>query len=259
MKENRIVSLFERKQKDVLNIYFTAGFPALESTSSVIASLEKSGVDLIELGMPYSDPLADGTTIQNSSQVALKNGMNLPLLFDQIKSIRHTAEVPLVLMGYYNQVLQYGVEKFVHKAVEVGVDGMILPDLPMDIYEKKYKQLFEECNMTISFLITPHTSEERIRQADRLSTAFLYIISQSSITGTSSDISQDQLLYFDRIAQLKLKSPALIGFGIHDNETFMSACKHANGAIIGSAFIRHLENAANMNQDISDFVKQIRG
>lgn len=256
--KNRIRELILEKGGDILNVYFTAGYPSLNDTVDTIINLEKNGVDLIELGMPYSDPLADGLTIQQSSEKALKNGMNLEILFHQIVEARKTASIPIIMMGYFNQLLQYGIEKFLIKAAEAGVDGMIIPDLPMYIYESEYQNIYEENNMSISFLISPMTSEERIRQADKLSSAFIYVVSQSSITGKSNDISTQQREYFTRIKKMNLQSPTLIGFGIHDKNSYQIATNYSHGAIIGSAFIRALDNGDNLDTNISSFIKTIR-
>ncbi len=252
-----IRNTIDQKGKEILNVYCTAGYPHLDSTVTVLKSLSEEGVDLIELGMPYSDPLADGETIQKSSQVALQNGLTLNILFEQVKEARQHTQVPIIAMGYYNQMLQYGVEKFLSKAHQSGIQGMIIPDLPMDIYEKKYANLFQEYNMEISFLITPLTSDERIKQADRLSSAFIYVVSQTSITGKKGEIQLHQKEYFERIAQMNLHSPRLIGFGIHDKTTYNTACKYSHGAIIGSAFIRALSEG-DMEASISNFITSIR-
>jgi len=226
---NRIKRLFEKKQSKVLNIYTTAGFPNLGDTVNVVLTLDKAGVDIIELGMPFSDPMADGETIQLSSAKALKNGMTLDLLFDQVKQIRKESSIPIVLMGYLNQWLQYGEEKFLQACAEAGVDGLIIPDLPMEIYESEYKSQIEKHNLGFSFLVTPQTSDERILKADKLSSnSFLYVVSQASITGGSKDIHQTQIDYFRRLEKLSLKTPRLIGFGIHDKATFDKACQYAN-------------------------------
>ena len=238
---NRLTQLFQRKPTDVLNIYFTAGYPALDSTVPVITSLSEAGADLIEIGMPYSDPMADGETIQLSSQRALKNGMTLKLLFEQIAAARRLTQVPLVLMGYYNQVMQYGAERFVQQAAAAGIDGLILPDLPAFEYQREFRQLAEATGLQVSFLITPQTADDRIREIAASSDGFLYVVSSSSITGGSAQISDRQRAYFDRIAALELPNPKLIGFGISDAATFRTACEYFNGAIIGSAFIRALE------------------
>ncbi len=236
---NKVSSVFGNHKK-ILNVYITAGYPQLESTIDLITKLDNAGIDLIEVGMPYSDPLADGTTIQQSSEIALKNGINLLILFDQLKSIKGKISCPLILMGYYNQLLQYGVEPFIVSALEAGVAALIIPDLPMDIYEGEYKKMFETYGMEISFLITPFTTEERIKTADALSSAFVYVVSQTSITGNTSEVQDYQIQYFERIKAMKLKSPRLIGFGIHDKASFDIACNYSDGAIIGSAFIRSL-------------------
>lgn len=255
--ENRLTQLFDRKQNDVLNIYFTAGHPTLHSSVSIIKALEKEGADIIELGIPYSDPMADGLTIQKSSAIALKNGMTLSILFDQIEEARKSVTIPIILMGYYNQMIQFGFDKFLEKAAQVGVDGMIIPDLPMNIYKSDHQASFENNNISHSFLVTPQTSEERIRLADELSSGFIYVVSQSSITGKTGNINDAQLKYFNRINNMSLKNPQLIGFGIHDKETKLRAFKHANGAIIGSAFIRAIDQSENIENSIAAFFNQI--
>ncbi len=256
---NRLEKLFADKQENILNIYFTAGYPGLEDTASIIQSLDKAGVDLIEVGMPYSDPLADGPTIQESGQVALKNGMTLPILFEQIAGIRQHTEIPLVLMGYFNQVMQYGEEAFLAKCREVGVDGLILPDLPLREYETYFQTLVQRFGLSMSFLITPQTSEERIRKVDELSQGFVYMVSNDSITGAKRDITGRQVAYFERINNMQLKNPRLIGFGISNNETFSTACRYANGAIIGSAYIKALAKGGQIEETTSAFVRMIKG
>ncbi len=256
---NRLDQLFKNKEKDILNIYFTAGYPALEDTVKVIVELAEAGTDLIEIGMPYSDPLADGPTIQESGTAALKNGMTLPILFDQIKAARQTTQVPLILMGYFNQVMQYGEEAFFEKCKAVGVDGLILPDLPLDVYETEYKELITAAGLNISFLITPQTDEARIRKVDNLSKGFIYMVSNAAITGAKSGISEEQIAYFKRVAAMNLQNPRLIGFGISNHETFSTACKYAAGAIIGSAFIKALKASTNIQKTIQEFVGMVRG
>ena len=256
---NRLDQLFRHKDKDILNIYFTAGYPNLEDTVQIIVGLAEAGTDLIEIGMPYSDPLADGPTIQESGTQALKNGMNLAILFDQIKAARAHTEVPLVLMGYFNQVMQYGEQAFFDQCKAVGVDGLILPDLPLDVYEQEYKDMIEAAGLHISFLITPQTEEKRIRKVDELSKGFIYMVSNAAITGAKSGISEEQIAYFNRVAQMQLKHPRLIGFGISNHETFSTACQYAAGAIIGSAFIKALAKSSSIQKTTKDFVKQIRG
>lgn len=255
-KMNRLNKLFTNKKSEILNIYFTAGFPNLDDTGTIIKALDNSGADLIELGMPYSDPLADGETIQQSSSKALKNGMQLDILFEQIKEVRTETDIPIMLMGYYNQVIQYGSDKFFDRCKDSGVDGLIIPDIPMDYYESNTKSALEERDLLMTFLVTPETSDERIQQADKLSSAFLYVVSKSSITGGTNELSSNQEAYFKRLDELQLKSPRLIGFGIHDAHTFAKASNNANGAIIGSAFIRMLEKEGI--EGIENFVTSIR-
>jgi len=251
---SRLRQLFEHKKSDVLNIYTTAGYPNLDSTVETVLALEKAGVDIVELGMPYSDPMADGETIQLSSAQALANGMTLDLLFEQVKAIRAQSQIPLVLMGYLNQWMQYGEDRFLAACKDSGIDGLIIPDLPMDIYETEYADKVKAAGLDFSFLVTPQTSDDRIRKADQLSQGFLYVVSQSSITGGSKDIQDSQVTYFNRLKRLQLETPKLIGFGIHDKATFDKACAYANGAIIGSAFIRHLGNGGGA----AEFIAKVR-
>ncbi len=254
---NRLTHLFHTHPKDNLNVYFTAGYPALHDTVPIIRSLAEAGADLIEIGMPYSDPMADGETIQRSSMQALENGMTLKILFEQITEARRDTQVPLVMMGYYNQVMQYGPERFVRAAAAAGVDGLILPDLPVAEYEAEFRGLAEAADLQVTFLITPNTSEERVRQIGKLSTGFLYVVSSSSITGSSQGISPEQEAYFERIRSLELAQPKLIGFGISDAESFRTACRYADGAIIGSAFIRALAGAEDVSAATRAFVRGI--
>lgn len=254
---SRLQQLFERKPADILNVYFTAGYPGLNDTGRIIRALDEAGADLIEIGMPYSDPLADGPTIQESGQQAIQNGMTLPLLFEQVAEVRQHTEIPLVLMGYFNPVMQYGEQRFFDRCAEVGIDGLILPDLPIYEYENFYKEGIQKAGLDISFLITPQTSEDRIRKIDALSTGFVYMVSNSAITGAKSGISEEQITYFERIRALKLECPRLIGFGISSHETFRTACQYANGAIIGSAFIRALGQGLPVAEATHQFVQQI--
>ncbi|MBL4604752.1 MAG: tryptophan synthase subunit alpha [Flavobacteriaceae bacterium] len=252
---NSIKNIFQTKDKNVLSIYFTSGFPTLDDTTKVIQALSESGVDFIEVGLPYSDPLADGPTIQKSSQKALENGINLDIIFDQLMKIKNSNKTPLVLMGYLNQVLKYGEEKFCQKVIECGIDTVILPDLPMIEYENHYKSLFDKYGISNVFLITPHTSEDRIRKIDSYTESFIYMVASSSITGAKGQISEQQIQYFERIKTMNLKSKLIIGFGISDNNTFSKACEYGNGAIIGSAFINCLEK--NGVAVTGDFIKTI--
>ena len=254
---NSIQKIFQKKDKNLLSIYFTCGFPKLNDTTKVISELEESGVDFIEVGLPYSDPLADGPTIQDSSQKALENGVNLDIIFEQLLSIKNTNKTPLILMGYLNQMLKYGEENFCKKVVECGIDTLILPDLPMIEYENHYRELFEKYGLTNVFLITPHTSEERIRKIDSYSKAFIYVVASASVTGAKGKISNNQILYFERIKNMNLQSKLIIGFGISDNKTFVTACKYANGAIIGSSFIKFLTN--NNIEKINNYLYKIQG
>lgn len=255
----RLEKTFNNKKENLLNVYFTAGFPALEDTETIIRSLSESGVDVIEVGMPYSDPMADGPTIQQSGMQALDNGMSVAVLFGQLKKVRSKVDTPLVLMGYFNQMMQFGEESFLAQCQEVGIDGLILPDLPLSVYEAEYQDLFKKYNLAPIFLITPQTSEERIRKIDQLSQGFIYVVSSAAITGNSKEISPEQLAYFQRIENMNLRLPRMIGFGISDHQSFTTACKYADGAIIGSAFIRALENGnKDLDDTIKTFVKGIR-
>ncbi|MEM6628070.1 MAG: tryptophan synthase subunit alpha [Bacteroidota bacterium] len=256
---NRIITLFQQKPKEVLNIYCTAGYPHLEDTPTIIQALAHSGVDLIEIGMPFSDPIADGPTIQASNQQALNNGMTLERLFQQLKGIRDTVEIPMLLMGYINPVLQYGIERFCQDAADTGIDGLILPDVPIYEYEHFYKDLFEQYNLSNIFLISPQTSEERIRKIDELSNGFIYMVSTDSTTGKTGDISASQQAYFERIVGMNLKNPRLIGFGIHNHETYRTACRYSHGAIIGSAFIKAIKDTKDIEGTAREFVGNIRG
>lgn len=246
-----------KEDKKLLSIYFTAGYPALNDTVQIIQDLEKNGVEMIEIGLPFSDPLADGPTIQESSTIALKNGMTTEILFEQLKDIRETVSIPLIVMGYFNPMLQYGVEAFCQKCQEIGIDGIIMPDLPLDVYQEDYEETFKKYDLINIFLITPQTSDERIRQIDEASEGFIYLVSSASVTGSKEGFGNTQTEYFERIASMKLKNPQIVGFGIKDSETFQAATKNTNGAIIGSAFIKHL--TSNGIEGINSFTKGIRG
>lgn len=256
---NRITSIFQSKDKEVLNVYFTAGYPALDDTLPVLRQLEASGVDLIEIGIPFSDPIADGPTIQMSNHQALGNGMNLPKLISQLEGMRAEVSVPVILMGYLNPIMQYGIEKFCASMERIGVDGLIIPDLPMDEYIEFYEPIFKKHGLFNIFLITPQTSQERIRKIDAISQGFIYMVSSASITGAKTGISEAQVAYFERINQMNLENPRLIGFGISDRESFQIASQYAHGAIIGSAFINVLSKAKDLATDIPNFIQQIKG
>lgn len=252
---NRIQAVLSKPGK-LLSIYFTAGFPELEDTVPILRELEAAGADLVEIGLPFSDPLADGPTIQQSSTHALQNGMTTARLFEQLKDIRREVSLPLILMGYFNPVLQYGVEHFCQRCAEVGIDGLILPDLPLDIYEKEYRPVLERHGLSMVFLISPQTSDARIRQIDAASDSFIYMVSSASTTGVQQGFGPAQQAYFERIHSLRLRHPQLVGFGIGDAESFRTATRHAKGAIIGSAFIRLLRQQGIAG--IREFIKGIR-
>ncbi|WP_347373130.1 tryptophan synthase subunit alpha [Aequorivita sp. Q41] len=251
---NRIKQKLSENKK-LCSIYFTAGYPNLEDTVEIIQQLEKNGVDMVEIGLPFSDPLADGPTIQASSQTALKNGMTTNLLFQHLNDIRKTVSIPLILMGYFNPMLQFGVENFCKKCAEIGIDGLILPDLPLAEFEEHYAEIFKKHGLINIFLISPQTSEERIRQIDSASDGFIYMVSSASVTGSSLGFGDAQEAYFQRIASLNLKTPQIVGFGINNTKTFTQATKYAKGAIIGSAFIKMLTKEGI--DGISNFIKKI--
>ena len=244
-----------QENKKLLSIYFTAGYPAISDTVRIIQDLEQTGVDMIEIGLPFSDPLADGPTIQESSTAALKNGMTTEILFEQLKDIRKTVSIPLIVMGYFNPMLQYGVDAFCKKCYEIGIDGIIMPDLPLDVYQADYEATFKKYGLINVFLITPQTSDERIRQIDEASNGFIYMVSSASTTGAQSGFGDEQTSYFERIANMNLKNPQIIGFGISNNDTFTQATKYAKGAIIGSAFVKHVTN--NGVGTIDGFINKI--
>ena len=252
---NRINKVFNKK-KNLLSIYFTAGFPDINDTLKIIKELDKSQVDMIEIGLPFSDPLADGPTIQKSSEKALSNGMTTNLLFDQLKDLRKISEIPVVIMGYFNPILQYGIEKFCSNCKDVGIDGLIIPDLPADIFKKNYKIIFEKYKLNMMFLITPQTSNERINLIDDLSKGFIYMVSSYSVTGAKDSFDKYQIEYFKRIKKMNLSNPLLIGFGISNKKTFQAACQNSNGAIIGSAYIKYIENHGVSKT--RDFIKLIK-
>ena len=252
---NRINQTLNQDKK-LLSIYFTAGFPQLEDTVPILEQLQEADVDMIELGLPFSDPLADGPTIQESSTQALRNGMTTDKLFTQLEGIRARIHIPLIVMGYFNPMMQYGVERFCKRCQEVGIDGLIIPDLPADVYHTQYQSLFQQYGLLNMFLITPQTPDERIRYIDQVSEGFIYMVSSAATTGAQGSFGDTQQHYFQRIADMKLQSKLLVGFGISNAETYQSAVAHSQGAIIGSAFIKHLE--ANGNQSVQAFVKTIR-
>ena len=251
---NRIDRMFQQK-KGILSVYLTAGFPELEDTLPAIRELEKAGVDMIEIGMPFSDPLADGPVLQDCNQKALENGMSLEKLFEQLKDVRRKVNIPLILMGYLNPVMNYGVKAFCQQAKNIGIDGVILPDLPVGEYEMKYRELFSDAGLHMIFLVTPQTSDERMRRISVASSGFLYLVSAASTTGMKKGLRREQLDYFRRVRDMKLEIPCMIGFGISTRGDYLTACKHAEGAIIGSAFMKHISQDGTLSEKIASFVK----
>lgn len=257
-KENQITKLFSQKKKNILSVFYTAGFPKLDDTVSIAQYLEKAGADIIEIGIPFSDPVADGPTIQESNKIALDNGMNVPLLLKQVSEMRKTVKLPIILMGYLNPVLQYGIERFCKDASAAGVDGLILPDMPMDEYITAYKEIFEANELCNTFLISPTTSVDRIRKIDAVTNGFIYAVSATSTTGARGKFSPEQIAYFEKLKGLNLNNPFLIGFGISGKETFATASSYGAGAIVGSAFINLLKDSTNLESDISKFVHEMK-
>jgi tryptophan synthase alpha chain len=252
---NRIDKMFQSEKNKILSVYFTAGYPTFNSVEKIILLLEKNRVDMIELGIPYSDPLADGPVIQETGKIAIANGMTLKQLFIQLKDIREKTDIPLLLMGYFNPILQFGFDLFCRSAEKSGIDGLIIPDLPLPEYEKHYKKMIGTYNLKIIFLITPDTSCQRIKQIDELTNGFIYMVSSSSTTGKRTIFDDDQLSYFARIASMKLRNPVLVGFGIHNRETLDQVYSFCKGAIIGSAFMRELQMNASIEEGIKTFFK----
>lgn len=256
---NRLQKLFAAQKPNLLSIYFTAGYPSINDTVPIIEALEEAGVDFIEIGLPFSDPIADGPTIQESSEIALENGMSTALLFEQIRDIRKKVETPLLIMGYINPIIQFGLENFCNQCHEIGIDGVILPDLPMQEYLEFYKPTFDKYNICNIFLITPVSSDERVKWIDHNSNGFIYMVSSAGTTGARSGVSIEQSAYFSRIKSLRLQNPTIVGFGISDKDSFEKACKDTNGAIIGSAFIKMLKESTQLKNDIIKFIKSIKG
>ena len=252
---NRIIKCLKEKD-NILSIYFTAGYPKLENTSKIIKTLNRSGVDMIEIGLPFSDPLSDGKTIQMSSKIALENGMNTNLLFEQLKDIREEVNIPLIIMGYLNPIFQFGLESFCEKCMSVGIDGLIIPDLPIDIYLNDYKEIFQKFNLLNNFLVTPQTKTSRIRYIDKHSEGFIYVVSSSSITGSTKKFDRESIDYFNKLENMNLSSPRIIGFGISNNENFSIASRYSKGCIVGSAFIKNIEK--NGLESINNFIREIK-
>ena len=255
---NRINHLFSSKEKDLLSIYFCAGHPTLEGTAEVIKTLQDNGVKMVEIGIPFSDPMADGVVIQNAATQALRNGMSLKVLFEQLKDIRKTVTIPLVLMGYLNPIMQFGFEHFCKQCTECGVDGMIIPDLPFQDYQEHYRIIAERYNLRIIMLITPETSEERVREIDEHTDGFIYMVSSASTTGAQQDFDVQKRNYFKRIEEMKLRNPRMVGFGISNKATFKAACEHASGAIIGSRFVTLLEEEKDPQQAITSLLNGLK-
>lgn len=256
---NRIDELIRLKKNRILSVYFTAGYPSVGFTVEIIKSLAKAGADIIEIGIPFSDPLADGPVIQKSSTVALKNGMRLSLLFEQLKWIRKETDVPLILMGYLNPALKYGFENFCSRCADTGIDGIILPDLPPEIFREQYSEIFSKCGLYNILLISPQTGPQRVRYIDTVTQGFIYMVSASSVTGIRRSFTDEQISYFKRISGMNLSHPLMIGFGISDRRAFNDACNYANGAIIGSAFIKMLEEKGTSFRNIKKFIENIKG
>ena len=254
---SRINKLFQSKKKNILNIYCTAGFPQLDSTLEVMKAIQAAGADMIELGMPYSDPLADGPVIQASSSRAIANGMTIARLFDQLRDFRKHIDIPVILMGYMNPVLQFGFESFCKEAAACGIDGLILPDLPIYEFETEYGPIIKKYGLDFSFLVTPETSDERIHYLDKLTSGFLYAVSSSSTTGTDKNFNVQQG-YLNRLQSLNLHNPVLVGFGIRDRESFKAVSSYANGGIIGTAFIRALEADGALDYKIRKFIESVK-
>ncbi len=250
-------ALFNKK-RNLLSVYFTAGFPYLESTIPVLKALEEGGADFVEIGMPYSDPLADGPVIQNSSNRALINGMSLKVLFEQLKDVASTVKIPMILMGYLNPILKFGIENFIENCKDAGISGLIIPDLPYESYIEKYETLFKANGISNIFLITPQTPEERIRKIDKASSSFIYMVSSAAVTGGKKGISAKQVEYFENINSMNLKNPRMVGFGISNHETYTHVCNYAHGAIVGSAFIKHLEQNDDDHDMIVKFIKNLK-
>jgi tryptophan synthase alpha chain len=255
---NRIDKLFKDKKSNILSVYFTAGYPHLDSTTVIIKALADSGADMIEIGMPFSDPMADGPVIQRSNEKALQNGISLKLLFRQLSEIRKEVKIPLLLMGYLNPVLQFGIANFCRCCNETGIDGVILPDLPPLVYSEQFLPLFEKYNLCNILLITPQSDNERIRTIDKISSGFIYMVSSSSVTGIKGSFSEEQMSYYKRVSEMDLKNPCLLGFGISDQEAFKMACKYAGGAIIGSAFVKILAQNGPLLENINLFIKGLK-
>jgi tryptophan synthase alpha chain len=258
MTMNRIEKLFSNKKENILSIYFTAGYPEIDDTLTLIKELDRAGVDMIEIGMPFSDPVADGPVIQRSSEKALQNGMSLSLLFKQLEKVRTITDIPLILMGYINPFFRFGMENFIKKCSQAGIDGTIIPDLPVEEYLSSYSSLYEKHNLFNILLVSPQTPDKRIVYLDSISKGFLYMVSTSSTTGIKKGFDNSQTEYFRRVKKLNLNTPGLIGFGISDKESFELACSHSAGAIIGSAFIKALDENGGVKENTDRFIRFLK-
>ncbi|MGL6021702.1 MAG: tryptophan synthase subunit alpha [Chitinophagaceae bacterium] len=254
---NRVDILFQKKSKNILSVYFPAGFPNLNDTFPILTALQENGIDMVEIGIPFSDPIADGVVIQQASSQALKNGMSVRLLFKQLKKVRSTIHIPLLFMGYFNPILQYGFDLFCHDCKEIGIDGMIIPDLPFEIYQKKYQSIIEKYNLKMVMLITPETSEERIQLIDKNTNGFIYMVSSASTTGTQQIFDDKKKQYFSFINNMNLKNRLMIGFGVSNKATYSVATQYANGAIIGSKLVQLLGQEKNVDKAIKALKESI--
>lgn len=257
--ENRINKLFKEKSSNILSVYFTAGYPQLEETMPILESLQKKGIDMVELGFPFSDPIADGPVIQESSNIALQNGITLEKIFSQIKNMRETVHIPVILMGYVNVVMQYGLENFCKSCKKCGVDGVILPDLPMKDYLEEYKPLMDKYGLSMVLLITPETSDERVREIDRNTGSFIYMVSSASTTGAQKDFNVAKQEYFKKINEMNLNNPRIVGFGVSNKSTYEAACKNSSGAIIGSKFITCLKESSTPDEAVDALLESLKG
>ena len=255
---NKIDRMFAEKKTGILSVYFTAGFPALDDTACIMRTLQNAGADMIEVGIPFSDPVADGPTIQLSNKQALENGISLKKILEQVNSIREEISIPVLMMGYLNPVYQYGMERFCKDCADAGISGLIIPDLPVSEYLEHYREMIESNGLYNIFLITPETSEKRIKEIDAISRGFIYMVSSSSTTGSTKGISEEQVEYFKRIQKLNLKTPCMVGFGISDRESFLAASEHARGAIIGSAIIKTLKSGRDIQKDLTEFIQAVK-
>jgi tryptophan synthase alpha chain len=255
---NKIKELFSAKSSGILSVYYTAGFPGRDDTGSILLSLQAAGADLVEVGIPFSDPIADGPTIQASNKKAIDNGITVIKIFQQIKEVTDRINIPVLLMGYLNPIYQFGIPEFCREAAGAGISGLIIPDLPMQEYVDHYKTIFEKSGLLNIFLISPMTSPERVRMIDRESGGFIYMVSSSSTTGVRQGLTDDQVTYFERIRNMNLKNPVLVGFGISGHGEFRKVCRYAQGAIIGSAFIKIIGSAANLEADIRKYIYSIK-